>query len=205
MLSNSVSGGGDQLDRGKCISNGLRSAATETAHFSGRDRIPAGPEPADGQSSLGKQPRARETHPAVTFTFQTKELKKDKQSPVHTITNHQPSGMDVQVGNADASTLRLAPPSTIPGLKPAHKYNVLGSHPKPRPLFRSLSRVTPGAAPEKGQSQQSTPSSDESNSPTEMNSYKRMTEKPPLIKRLTMGLTGNHHNPVSGGRCRSRV
>lgn len=47
---------------------------------------------------------------------------------------------------------------------------------------------------EKPQSQQSTPSSDESNSPTEMNSYKRMTEKPPLIKRLAMGLTGNHHD-----------
>ncbi|XP_071442658.1 tensin-1-like [Hetaerina americana] len=33
---------------------------------------------------------------------------------------------------------------------------------------------------------ESSPSSDESNSPTEMNSYKRMTEKPPLIKRLAM-------------------
>lgn len=78
--------------------------------------------------------------------------------------------MDVQVTqNPDPSALRLAPPTTIPGLKPAHKYNVL--------------------PPEKSQSQQSTPSSDESNSPTEMNSYKRMAEKPPLIKRLAMGLT----------------
>lgn len=80
--------------------------------------------------------------------------------------------MDVQLSNSDASTLRLAPPSSIPGLKPSHKYNVLSV--------------------EKSQSQQSTPSSDESNSPTEMNSYKRMTEKPPLIKRIAMGLTGNH-------------
>lgn len=84
--------------------------------------------------------------------------------------------MDVQLNNTDASTLRLAPPSTIPGLKPAHKFNVLGPT-------------------EKTQSQQSTPSSDESNSPTEMNSYKRMTEKPPLIKRIAMGLTGNNHSP----------
>lgn len=83
--------------------------------------------------------------------------------------------MDIQLSTADASSLRLPPPSSIPGLKPTHKYNVLGSS-------------------EKSQSQQSTPSSDESNSPTEMNSYKRMTEKPPLIKRLTMGLTGNHHH-----------
>lgn len=93
------------------------------------------------------------------------------------IKSQQPPEMDVQISNTDASTLRLAPPSTIPGLKPTHKYNVLST------------------APEKTQSQQSTPSSDESNSPTEMNSYKRMAEKPPLIKRLAMGLTGSHHSP----------
>lgn len=84
--------------------------------------------------------------------------------------------MDVQLNNSDASTLRLPPPSSIPGLKSAHKFNVLGP------------------TTEKSQSQQSTPSSDESNSPTEMNSYKRMTEKPPLIKRIAMGLTGNNHS-----------
>ncbi|XP_049820227.1 EGFR adapter protein isoform X3 [Aethina tumida] len=100
-------------------------------------------------------------------------LKKDKLS--HQPNNHLPKEMDVQLSANDASTLRLAPPSSIPGLKPAHKYNVLGPT-------------------EKSQSQQSTPSSDESNSPTEMNSYKRMTEKPPLIKRIAMGLTGTNHN-----------
>ncbi|XP_063911537.1 EGFR adapter protein-like isoform X1 [Zophobas morio] len=100
-------------------------------------------------------------------------LKKDKSAQPPN--NHQPADMDVELTNSDASTLRLAPPTTIPGLKPSHKYNVLGPSEKP-------------------QSQQSTPSSDESNSPTEMNSYKRMTEKPPLIKRIAMGLTGNHHD-----------
>lgn len=93
------------------------------------------------------------------------------------IKSQQPAEMDVQLSNPDPSTLRLAPPSTIPGLKATHKYNVLST------------------TTEKTQSQQSTPSSDESNSPTEMNSYKRMAEKPPLIKRLAMGLTGNHHSP----------
>lgn len=73
----------------------------------------------------------------------------------------------------DVASLRVPPPTTIPGLKPTHKYNVLGPT-------------------EKTQSQQSTPDSEESNSPTEMNSYKKMTEKPPLIKRLALGLTGNH-------------
>ncbi|EDV51077.1 serine/threonine-protein kinase phg2 isoform X2 [Drosophila erecta] len=33
-----------------------------------------------------------------------------------------------------------------------------------------------------------TPSSDEDNSPTELNSCKRLADKPPLVKRLTMGL-----------------
>ena len=46
-------------------------------------------------------------------------------------------------------------------------------------------------------SQQSTPSSDENNSPTELNTYKRLFDKPPLIKRLAMGLTGN--SPVGNG------
>ncbi|XP_018561239.1 tensin-4 isoform X2 [Anoplophora glabripennis] len=120
-------------------------------------------------------------HCGHTQKLQTKELsaalKKDK-SP-NKNNQHQPTDMDVQLSNPDPSTLRLAPPSTIPGLKPVHthKYNVLG----------------PTA--EKVSSQQSTPSSDESNSPTEMNSYKKMAEKPPLIKRIAMGLTGNaNHN-----------
>ena len=68
-------------------------------------------------------------------------------------------------------------PNSIPGLRPTHNFtNVLGP-------------ITNEDEP-KSISQQSTPSSDESNSPTELNSYKRLTDKPPLIKRLAMGLTG---------------
>lgn len=83
--------------------------------------------------------------------------------------------MDIHISNTDSSTLRLNPPSSIPGLRPTHKYNVLDP-------------------PEKTHSQQTTPSSDESNSPTELNSCKKISEKPPLIKRIAMGLTGNIHN-----------
>lgn len=112
--------------------------------------------------------------------FQTKELsvtlKKDKLS--HQQNNHQPPEMEL----ADASTLRIAPPSTIPGLKPSHKYNVLGPS-------------------EKSQSQQSTPTSDENNSPTELNCYKKMTEKPPLIKRIALGLTGSLHDSTDDDSC----
>ncbi|XP_066599723.1 EGFR adapter protein-like isoform X3 [Prorops nasuta] len=68
-------------------------------------------------------------------------------------------------------------PNSIPGLRPLHNFtNVLGP-------------ITKEDEP-KSISQQSTPSSDESNSPTELNSYKRLTDKPPLIKRLAMGLAG---------------
>ncbi|XP_012276671.1 tensin-4 isoform X1 [Orussus abietinus] len=88
--------------------------------------------------------------------------------------------MNVQLGSAGSPTLRLASvkaPNSIPGLRPSHNFsNVLGpisSENEPKSI-----------------SQQSTPSSDESNSPTELNSYKRLTDKPPLIKRLAMGLTG---------------
>ncbi|XP_020292368.1 tensin-1-like isoform X4 [Pseudomyrmex gracilis] len=88
------------------------------------------------------------------------------------------SDMNVQLGSAGSPTLRLASvkaPNTIPGLRPSFT-NVLGP-------------ITNEDEP-KSISQQSTPSSDESNSPTELNSYKRLTDKPPLIKRLAMGLTG---------------
>ncbi|XP_032310088.1 uncharacterized protein LOC6493530 isoform X2 [Drosophila ananassae] len=40
-----------------------------------------------------------------------------------------------------------------------------------------------------------TPSSDEDNSPTELNNCKRLADKPPLVKRLTMGLL--RHNEES--------
>lgn len=70
----------------------------------------------------------------------------------------------------------LQTPNSIPGLRPFS--NVLG------PISNN------GDEQPKSVSQQSTPSSDESNSPTELNSYKRLTDKPPLIKRLAMGLTG---------------
>lgn len=90
--------------------------------------------------------------------------------------------MNVQVSTT-GSPLRLSavkvPPSSIPGLRPGHAYNVLNS-------------VDNG---NKNESTQSTPSSDESNSPTELNSYKRLADKPPLIKRLAMGLTGTGTAP----------
>ncbi|XP_053593581.1 uncharacterized protein LOC103570539 isoform X1 [Microplitis demolitor] len=90
------------------------------------------------------------------------------------------ANMNVQIGSAGSPTLRIPTvktPNSIPGLRPSHPFsNVLGP-------------ITNQDDP-KSISQQSTPSSDESNSPTELNSYKRLTDKPPLIKRLTMGLTG---------------
>ncbi|XP_022910569.1 EGFR adapter protein-like isoform X2 [Onthophagus taurus] len=103
----------------------------------------------------------------------------EKQPSTTILNNASTAEMDVQLNNADSTAIRLAPPNSIPGLKSNHKFNVLCQN---------------STTTEKNQSQQSTPSSDESNSPTEMNSYKRMAEKPPLIKRLAMGLTGNHYH-----------
>lgn len=42
------------------------------------------------------------------------------------------------------------------------------------------------------------PSSDESNSPTELNSYRRLADKPPLVKRLTC--LANNHNQAEESR-----
>lgn len=49
------------------------------------------------------------------------------------------------------------------------------------PGLRVLENNSPG-------SNQSTPTSDESNSPTELNIYKRLLEKPPLIKRVPVNI-----------------
>lgn len=87
--------------------------------------------------------------------------------------NISPDEMNVKL--RDSPSLRLLggkdPPKSIPGLRPVH-----GMEPA---------------------SNQSTPSSDESNSPTELNSYKRLADKPPLIKRLAMGLTNNERTEDS--------
>ncbi|KAJ9583581.1 hypothetical protein L9F63_022077, partial [Diploptera punctata] len=111
------------------------------------------------------------------------------------------AAMNVQLSagprHPGSPTLRLtgvkAPPSSIPGLRTLHNFNVSGT---------TTSATAPSEDDRKNlilsQSQQSTPSSDESNSPTELNSYKRLTDKPPLIKRLTMGLSGGN-GAVLGG------
>ncbi|XP_057657464.1 EGFR adapter protein-like isoform X1 [Diorhabda carinulata] len=116
----------------------------------------------------------------------TSGLKKEKPSaPPQTLPKEANlSEMDVQL--SDASTLRLSPPSSIPGLKTAQKNKFVVNSPN---VDKNIN------------SQLSTPSSDESNSPTEMNSYKRMAEKPPLIKRIAMGLTGNSNNHSDEDSC----
>ena len=112
------------------------------------------------------------------------------------------AAMNVQLSSghrhSGSPTLRLAgvkaPPSSIPGLRSLHNFNNVSS--------TTTSASAPPDDDRKNmllsQSQQSTPSSDESNSPTELNSYKRLTDKPPLIKRLAMGLSGGN-GAVLGG------
>jgi hypothetical protein len=89
----------------------------------------------------------------------------------------------------------VAPPNSIPGLRSLHNFNVSTT-------TTTGTTLAPSEDDQKNvllsQSQQSTPSSEESNSPTELNSYKRLTDKPPLIKRLAMGLSGGN-GAVLGG------
>ncbi|KAK6628316.1 hypothetical protein RUM43_002128 [Polyplax serrata] len=85
------------------------------------------------------------------------------------------SSVEMNVKLQDAPSLRLLggkdPPKSIPGLRPVHSMDP--------------------------PSNQSTPSSEESNSPTDLNSYKRLADKPPLIKRLALGLTNNERTEDS--------
>ncbi|XP_044756171.1 uncharacterized protein LOC123314849 isoform X3 [Coccinella septempunctata] len=119
------------------------------------------------QDVISQQLEQSQTDKVVWTKDFSAALSQDMQ---HQNSSSQPNEMDVPM--SDTATLRISPPSSIPGLKPhLHRYNVLGPS-------------------EKSVSTQSTPNSEESNSPTEMNSYKKMVEKPPLIKRIAMGLTG---------------
>ncbi|XP_021919251.1 tensin-4-like isoform X4 [Zootermopsis nevadensis] len=117
------------------------------------------------------------------------------------------AAMNVQLSTAPrhpgSPTLRLAgvkapvaaPPTSIPGLRSLHNFNNVTT--------ATGTSVAPSEDDQKNvllnQSQQSTPSSDESNSPTDLNSYKRLTDKPPLIKRLAMGLSGGNGVVLGGG------
>ncbi|XP_033230026.1 tensin-3-like isoform X2 [Belonocnema kinseyi] len=100
-------------------------------------------------------------------------------TPTSRIESGSPAAdMNVQVDSGGSPTLRLVSvkPNSIPDLR-THNY--------PNILEPFTNENEP-----KSTSQQSSPSSNESNSPTELNSCKRLTDKPPLIKRLAMGLTG---------------
>ena len=82
------------------------------------------------------------------------------------------------------SNIKFQTPNSIPGLRPSHNFgNVLSQLQNGVGCSSNDENLT-------NKSQLSTPSSDESNSPTELNSYKRLGDKPPLIKRLAMGFTG---------------
>lgn len=84
-----------------------------------------------------------------------------KQIPGSVSDNMDTMNVNVATSGCGSPTLVLhkTPPSSIPGLRTFHSHT---------------------------DSTLSTPSSEESNSPTDLNSYKRMTEKPPLIKRLAV-------------------
>ncbi|XP_046671739.1 uncharacterized protein LOC124361803 isoform X1 [Homalodisca vitripennis] len=89
--------------------------------------------------------------------------------------------METNVTSSSPTLLlhKSAPPSSIPGLRSYHTHTHTHGH---------------------SDSTHSTPSSEESNSPTELNSYKRLGDKPPLIKRLAMGLANTppeeDHSPL---------
>lgn len=94
--------------------------------------------------------------------------------------------MNLQLTNSPGRHLNggvKVPPASIPGLRSNHAFNVLCPPTSSDTENKNIS-----------ESQQSTPSSEESNSPTEMNSYKRLTDKPPLIKRIAMGLSTSGNN-----------
>lgn len=143
------------------------------------------------------------------MSFQTKQVTGgERSSPRATDSSDITAAMNVQLSTGPrhpgSQTLRLAgvktpvvaPPSSIPGLRSLHNFNNVSTTTTATTLALSESDQKNAVL---SQSQQSTPSSDESNSPTELNSYKRLADKPPLIKRLAMGLSGGNGAVLGGG------
>ncbi|XP_077295664.1 EGFR adapter protein-like [Arctopsyche grandis] len=95
---------------------------------------------------------------------------------------HPPSHNWKEVTNnhsGDLSTMGIRAPNSIPGLRHHYPHNFSGTHSlKNNNLKGEINEST------------SPSSSEESNSPTELNSYKRLVDKPPLMKRLALGLSG---------------
>lgn len=93
-------------------------------------------------------------------------------------TSELPRPYDIVTDPLDGGSLGipLLPITTSPQAKLSQSYNMLKS---------SQSHLTRGLL------HQSNLSSDESNSPTQLNSFKRMTEKPSLMKRIGKGLVVN--------------
>ncbi|XP_075210888.1 EGFR adapter protein-like isoform X2 [Lycorma delicatula] len=117
-------------------------------------------------AQLQRQPTFQEV---IASQIQEQRLPWPKQIPGK-VSSDIEGNMNVQPhplsGGSPTVLLHKSPPSTIPGLRPQHHHH---HH-------------------HHSESTHSTPSSEESNSPTELNSYKRLMDKPPLIKRLAMGL-----------------
>ncbi|KAJ1522143.1 hypothetical protein ONE63_002454 [Megalurothrips usitatus] len=83
---------------------------------------------------------------------------------------------------------RSAPPAPPPPAAPAGMSRVSKGLPLRSPA--APASAPPSASPARTVLNPCSPESDDSNSPTELNSYRRLGDKPPLIKRLAMGLTG---------------
>ena len=145
----------------------------------------------------------------IIVSFQTKQVTGGGlSSPRAADSTDTTAAMNVQLSTGPrhpgSQTLRLpgvkapvtAPPSSIPGLRSLHNFNNVST-------TTTGTTLAPSENDQKNvllsQSQQSTPSSDESNSPTELKSYKGLTDKRPLIKRLAMGLSGGNGAVLGGG------
>jgi len=101
----------------------------------------------------------------------------------------QPSFQQVIQRNLDPEPAQpIVWPKTIPG-KSIERMSggLLGNDKSPPSSIPGL-RAGYNPAAGGGGSAASTPSSEESNSPTELNSCRRLGDKPPLVKRLAMGL-----------------
>ncbi|XP_034242439.1 uncharacterized protein LOC117645969 [Thrips palmi] len=85
---------------------------------------------------------------------------------------------------------RSAPPPAPPPLPPAAPAAPAAPSAMSRPATTASSSTLPTSRLASTILNPCSPESDDSNSPTELNSYRRLGDKPPLIKRLAMGFTG---------------
>ncbi|XP_043071301.1 uncharacterized protein LOC6558898 [Drosophila grimshawi] len=134
-------------------------------------------ETGDTTGSLKDSPRSRsfaQLLPELSFSAPTTTAAQQQQLQNYYHHHHHPHPHSHSHPHLHPAQRRASPRHQVEQLQLVHSHHVQHSH--------------DGNEEQEQQQLPRSPSSEEDNSPTEMNNCRRLVDKPPLVKRLTMGI-----------------